>query len=595
MFDNCEHVADACAALTRTLLSHCPGLRVLATSQEPLRIEGENVWRLPPLVESVELFTTRAAANHSAFPLDAAELAFVEEICVRLDGSPLAIELAAARFASLGAREILDRLDDRFPLLTSSRRDLPDRQRSLRAAMTWSYDLLGTEDRSLLDLLGVFVGSFDLAAVEHVAGASIDALDSLGRLVDRSLVGVRSGEGRMRYQLLESVRAFAVERLTESGAEADARECAARWFAASAARIAQDEDPNQYPALELLGRDLDNYRAALAWFVAHDPVAGLQLAVHLCRLWGVSQFNLGEGSRWLSDTLAAATSAPSSLRAEALSGLALLHRLQNRLQSARELASASLAEGDFRPGSALPARVVLGQILSLLGEFEEAERLYNEHLQLCRAAGDRFGQALALREVASAALERGDTDLAATRIEEAASCADGATWLADVILGDRARIALVRGDLALAREIQGEVLRTCNQVPRAIAGSSLGMARVERHFGDLEQARALLGVDGRFLVDNDDLLGVAHVLVELGLGSAQALDWRAAASALALAERIRQDAGAATPGSEADGISAAIEGARSALGAADVDRLFNHQVGDIVDAIRRLIESLQTP
>ena len=228
VLDNCEHLLDACAALVVALLEACPGLTLLATSREPIGVAGEVSWRVPSLSladEAVELFTDRARHARPDFTITDDNAAVVAEICARLDGLPLAIELAAARVRALSLAEILDSLHDRFRLLTGGARTAVRRQQTLRASVDWSHALLTEPERVLFRRLAAFLGGFDLDAAQAVAGGGeverYQVLDQLTLLVDKSLVVAENSRGRTRYRLLETVRQYAQEKLGESG-EADA-------------------------------------------------------------------------------------------------------------------------------------------------------------------------------------------------------------------------------------------------------------------------------------------------------------------------------------------------------------------------------------
>ena len=227
VLDNCEHLLDACAALMMALLEACPGLTLLTTSREPIGVAGEVSWRVPSLSladEAVELFSDRARRARADFEITDDNLAAVSEICRRLDGVPLAIELAAARVRALSLAEILDSLHDRFRLLTGGARTAVRRQQTLRASVDWSHALLTDPERVLFRRLAAFMGGFDLGAAQTVAGAGdvqrYQVLDQLTLLVDKSLVVADDSRGRTRYRLLETVRQYALEKLGESG-EAD--------------------------------------------------------------------------------------------------------------------------------------------------------------------------------------------------------------------------------------------------------------------------------------------------------------------------------------------------------------------------------------
>jgi predicted ATPase/DNA-binding SARP family transcriptional activator len=326
LLDNCEHLVEPVAHLVEALLRHCPHLTVLATSREPLRVPGEVTWRVPSLslpellehppsdrsleAESVRLFTVRAGQATPGFELDDENAVAILTLCHRLDGMPLAIELAAARVGTLTPAQIVERLDDSLDLLSGGSRTAMTRQQTLRATLAWSFDLLEPDEQILLRRLAVFAGSFGLEAAEDICAEDPlqrqEAVALLGRLIDKSLVHVEEGPGDRRYRLLETVRQYAAERLGEAG-EREAFERRHRdWYIELA-----ESDPT--PAGDLPARDRlrrldlerDNLRAALASALADDPQLALRLAVALWRFWLMRGY-LAEGYRWLDASLAAA-------------------------------------------------------------------------------------------------------------------------------------------------------------------------------------------------------------------------------------------------------------------------------------------------
>ncbi|WP_455680434.1 AfsR/SARP family transcriptional regulator [Streptomyces rubrogriseus] len=312
VLDNCEHVVDAAARLTEELLARCPHLTVLATSREPLGVRGESLRPVEPLSEpaALRLLADRGAAARPGFRVDADEetAAACAEICRRLDGLPLAIELAAARLRMLTPRQIADRLDDRFRLLTSGSRTVLPRQQTLRAVVDWSWDLLDADEREVLGRLSVFAGGCDLPAAEAVCGPA--ALDALGSLVDKSLVVAApvtdrlSGDG-MRYRLLETVAEYAGERLDETGTRA----AAARAHLTYYRELARTTDPllrgpRQLAAIERLEREYENLRTALRHAVAErDEQEALCLALSLVWYWQMRDLRV-EARNWFVEVMA---------------------------------------------------------------------------------------------------------------------------------------------------------------------------------------------------------------------------------------------------------------------------------------------------
>ncbi|MDF3297248.1 BTAD domain-containing putative transcriptional regulator [Streptomyces tropicalis] len=305
ILDNCEHVVGAAALLAERLLARCPELTVLATSREPLGVPGEAVRPLDPLPEPValRLLADRGAAARPGFRV-ADDPEACAEICLRLDGLPLAIELAAARLRMLTPRQIADRLDDRFRLLTGGSRTVLPRQQTLRAVVDWSWDLLGEDERDVLSRLSVFAGGCDLAAAEAVCGPL--ALDALGSLVDKSLVvSAPSAEGGMRYRLLETVAEYAAARLDEAGR----RTAAERAHLAYYRELARTTDPllrgpGQRAAIERFQLEYENLRTALRHAVAHaDEQEALSLVLSLVWYWQMRDLRI-ECRTWCREVMA---------------------------------------------------------------------------------------------------------------------------------------------------------------------------------------------------------------------------------------------------------------------------------------------------
>jgi predicted ATPase len=315
LLDNCEHLLDPAASLTEIILERCPNVGILATSREPLDVRGERVIRLRSLpvpqpeapleqlanFDAAKLFLDRAEATGADPTLGPADGPAISEICRRLDGIPLAIELAAARVIALAPEEIAAHLDERFRLLTGGRRAVVERHHTLRATIDWSYSLLREQDQIVFHHLGVFPASFDASAAEAVAaGGGVepwDVLDALTSLVARSMLNAdRSLEGPTRYQMLESLRHYARERLDAAGAADEARRCHARHYAAAVVEISSGlRGPDEVSWRRRLDADLDNFRAAVNWALDSAPEADGELAmVILGELW--SGWSLGRTS-----------------------------------------------------------------------------------------------------------------------------------------------------------------------------------------------------------------------------------------------------------------------------------------------------------
>ena len=337
ILDNCEHVVAACAELVSVLARSCPDMSVLATSRQPLAIDGETVWEVPPLglpdvtagsaddilqADAVALFATRARQVRPGFAVTGDDVATVAHICRRLDGIPLAIELAAARMRVLSVDQIASGLSDRFRLLTGGRRGAPSRQATLEASVVWSYGLLSDGERVALARLSVFVGTFDLEAAEAVvAGPDIDepqVLDLVSALADRSLLQVGEHDGRARYRLLETIRLYATERLVELDEPAQVRDRHLDFFVALADRArAGLGGPDAAEWNARLAADLADLRAAMAWAVESGrPVAVLDIAEPTRRFW-FDRSRYAEMERWL----LAAVDAPAATDADRARGL----------------------------------------------------------------------------------------------------------------------------------------------------------------------------------------------------------------------------------------------------------------------------------
>lgn len=330
VLDNCEHVIGAAAALADVLLRSAPRLTILATSREPLRVPGEVVFRVPSLAipdpdvastpealldyEAVRLFVDRAGSAASGFALDETNAAAVARICHRLDGLPLALELAAARIDALAADALAERLDDRFRLLRAGSRTAPTRQQTLEAALDWSYELLADAERVLLRRLAVFAGGFTLEAAEVVCGEDgleqEQVADLLGRLVEKSLVAADGRHGARRYRLLETIHAYAGLRLSEAGERAPVAARHAGWLSGLV-----DAGDAQLSGLD---PERGNLRAALETLLADDPDAALRLCARVWPFW-VRRIELTEARRWLGEALERAPE-PSPARVGALLG-----------------------------------------------------------------------------------------------------------------------------------------------------------------------------------------------------------------------------------------------------------------------------------
>ena len=442
VIDNFEHLLDGAPAVA-SLLAAAPNTKVLATSRAPLRLEGEREYPLDPLPrdEAVELLTQRARGVRPDFEPD--DAAF--EICARLDGLPLALELAASRLRSLTSSALLERLEQRLPLLTAGRRDAPERQRTLRATIEWSYDLLPNELRAVFARLAVFAGTFSFAAAEAIVDATFDELDAL---VEVSLLKPVPDD---RLLMLETIREFAVERLADSGEEPGLRHRHAEYFltVALSANLMNESEGEQHHEIAI--RDRDNLYRAIDWALEADEIElGLRIAVALENHWATSGATAGKAR--VHELLERAGELPADLRAQALrtrGGISMILGEVGEVDEGLDYYEQALDEyrrlGDDRGIGIIQLRLALG--LREKGQLELARHRAEESLRLVRAAGFTNGEAQALTVLGSIELAEGNDVLAFGMWEQALTFAEegGFTWWRIVILYSLAARLAERG------------------------------------------------------------------------------------------------------------------------------------------------------
>jgi len=413
LFDNCEHLIEACARLADELLHACPRLRIIASSREVLGVAGETVYRVPALAlpddrqetperlqqsEAARLFVERAQSAQPHFTLTPSNAPAVAAICQRLDGIPLALELAASRVKLLSVEQIAVRLDDRFRLLVGGSRTALPRQQTLRALMDWSYDLLPEEERLLLRQLAVFAGGWGMEAAEAV-GTCPDALGVMEQLVNKSLVSVTEQGGEARYRLLETIRQYARDKLLEAGEAEEARDRHLDYYLVlSEAAEPKLLGPEMIATLDQLEAEQDNLRAALEWASEKDPLSALRLAAVLLNFWRL-RVSATEGLTWVRTALARAEAAQEwegeaaqtylAARAKALGGEANLafvlgHNLEAR--TAME-ASVSLARQIGATRTLAQALGMGGIIVGMVGDTAKARAWVEESIALCLQHG----------------------------------------------------------------------------------------------------------------------------------------------------------------------------------------------------------------
>ena len=459
VLDNCEHLLDASAALVVVLLGTAPRLTFLATSREPIGVAGEVSWRVPSMSladEAIELFTDRARHARSDFTVTDDNAAAVAEICGRLDGMPLAIELAAARVRALSLAEILDGLHDRLRLLTGGSRTAVRRQQTLRASVDWSHTLLSEPERILFRQLAVFLGGFDLDAAQAVAGGDMrrfQVLDLLSLLVDKSLVVADNSGGRTRYRLLETVRQYALEKLGESG-EADAVRSRHRdYYTAMAAAIDAPANSDYEQRVELAEMEMDNLRAAFGWSCENsDTALALTLASLLQPLW-LARGRVREGLAWFATVLtrevAQDAEVAAAVRAQALADSAVLDSMLGAADSV-DRAQKALALARHIDDPAVLARALTACAFTAAYNAERAGAYFAEAIELARALDDRCRLSQILAWQANAATMAGDLITARAAAQEGRDLADA---IGDRFGSRRCRICLgwvqmYRGDLA---------------------------------------------------------------------------------------------------------------------------------------------------
>lgn len=614
VLDNFEQVLEA-APLVTTLLESCPGVAVLVTSRIALRLRGEHEYTVSPLAlpdkrsasnhssametlgetPAVALFVERACAVKPEFALSHENASAVVEMCHRLDGLPLAIELAAARCKVLTPQAILSRLEHRLDLLTVGARDAPARQRTLRAAIAWSHDLLSIKERILYRRLGVFVGGFTLTAAERVCriehDLDLDILDGLTSLVDQSLVQQVEGLGdEPRFTMLETLREYALEQLSAAGE----REQLQALHAADVLAVAEEAEPQLFSRnrgiwLQRLSEEQDNIRSALNSFLQQDnPEPGLRL-VGVLWLWFQRQL-LIEGRQWVEKLL--------------------VHPEANRYTAAR--ASALFAAGHFawlqgdvrvmraRFEEAVAIRrqlsdtAGLGRVLPFLGlaiddDFESALGLAEEGVERCREAGNDWELALSLTNLGRIAATWGDDDAARPALEEATNLfrALGDEWLLALPLTSLGAMAYRAGNYGAAQAAFAEALLCFRAVEdrRNTAQVLTNLGYVALAHGDVNRARDIFIESLAFGREHGDrfnapacLRGIANIMVSSG-------DLNRGARLLAAAEEMSAATGTIRWPAERLGGPGVTDGIRASLGQGAAATAWMSRQGDSIEQI----------
>jgi len=554
IFDNCEHLIEACAMFVEKLLQACPNLQILATSREPLGIPGEAIWTVPPMSlpeshpwhdpssgeialpayqqsEAVQLFLNRAMLVSPNFALTKDNGAWIAEICRRLDGIPLAIELAAARVPALSLQQIAERLDNRFNLLTGGHRTAPARQQTLEATLDWSYALLSETECRVLQNLSVFSVGGTLEAVEHVcAGESIEAgevLDTLTQLVDKSLTVAAQRSNEMRYSLLETIRQYAREKLVASSKVDKIKDRHLNYFLEWAENAETHLDTSdQLLWLERYKAEHDNLRVALRWSRSNkeNNEAGLRLAAACGRYWRLhGHFN--EGRTHLSLALSqVGTNMQTVARAKALFRSGVLAYLQSDYLASESLLEESLAIsqelGQAGKMHAANALEMLGEVATERGDYETAMAFFEEAMPIYKHLNDKHGLGEMLMQFSWAYMRMGNYENAAEYLEEFLTVAREANYTTHIAfaLGGLGELAIRQGKYERASKLLEESLglhrQTGDKWDIATLLGSLGWLALRQ--GNLANTKNLLDKSLKIRREIDDRGGIAWCLEKLG-------------------------------------------------------------------------------
>jgi predicted ATPase/DNA-binding winged helix-turn-helix (wHTH) protein len=553
VLDNVEHLLEGCVQFVDLILRRSPDVAILVTSRERLAMAGELTYRVPSLTvpgprdnvapdallayDGVRLFVDRARLLRPDFSVTSENAASLASICHRLDGIPLAIELAAPRLRSMSVEELSQGLDQRFALLTGGSRTALPRHRTLRSTIDWSYDLLREPEKLFLQRLSVFAGGWTLAAAKEVcAGEGIeqrDVLDLLTSLADKSLVVPEQGDAQTRYRLLETVRQYARDRLEDSGGSAAARVRHRDYYLA----LAEEADPKlrgaeQAEWLQRLEEEHENLRAGLAWSVAEAGTGGGQRLCGALRRFWWTRGHLSEGRQWCTRVLGRTGAERTRERANVLNAAGVLAFYQGDYPAARALEEESLAirrELGDRSGIA-GSLGNLGNVASGQGDYPAARTLYEESLAIRRELGDPSGIANSLGNLGNVALYQGDYPAARALDEES---------------------------LAIRRELG-------DRFGIAVSLSNLGQVAYEQ--GDYPAARALDEESLAIRRELGDRIGIFYALEGLAAVVASLRDSLRAARIWGATERLRAEIGTPRPQNEMPGYDRYVAAARIASG-----------------------------
>ncbi|MEO8849711.1 MAG: tetratricopeptide repeat protein, partial [Casimicrobiaceae bacterium] len=616
VIDNCEHLLGACASLAAALLQGAPGVRIITTSREALRINGEQTYHVLPLAvpdrnagiealrrsEAVQLFIERAKAQKPGFELTERDAQAMAEICARLDGIPLALELAAARMRSLSIGEINTRLHDRFKLLTGGSRVALERQQTLRALVSWSYDLLQEREQMLLDRLSVFAGGFGLEAAEAVCGAEPldqdDVIDLLSSLVEKSLVMHDHGEGASRYGLLETIREFAREHLNrrydmmgtirefakdrlvdrDDVAATAARHCNFYLDLAKAARQ-KLLGPEQAECIGRLEIELDNLRTAIALALAGgvEPVIAVKFEVALMRFRILRGYSSEARNNVRKSLSLAGIVEPNAARAHALYvGGVLATNQSDHVEATRMLLEClAIRRGLEAPRETAATLSTLATLYLQQDDIAKAREFEEEAIGIFRELGDQVGEAIGLQTLGEISMRRSDYAEAHDLFEQCLVLARSAGHPeleseCERGLGD---LAMIAGNQPAAHARFARSLKVCRDAAdkRGAAIALWRLGKSDMADGDIESARERLGTALRALHEfemNAETLDCLEDYARFLLLDARALDAvRTAAAAAALRAALGLPRAARV---EAES-SVDVQRARATLGEAEFD------------------------
>ncbi len=603
VLDNFEQVVDAGPTLVE-MLRECPGLKLLVTSRATLKVSGEHEYDVQPLevpshefraadsvgalflvletVPSVALFVKRARAVQHDFALTQENAPAISEVCARLDGLPLAIELAAAHIKSLTPQALLARLDKRLPILVGGPRDLPARQRTLRSTMEWSYGLLGDVEKEVFRHLAVFIGGCTLEAAGQVCPSGEEPFAQIESLLDASLLRRAGGDGaEPRYLMLETVREYAAGKLEAEGESEEAHRKHAGYFL----KLAETADVKltggeQAEWLQRLEAEHDNIRAALAWMLVgegadisrvRDAEGALRLAGGLWRFWLMRGY-LSEGRRWLSRVPADDPALPIAARAMALNGAGVLAYSQGELEVARDFFEKSMAlrreMGD--PMAVAASLNNLGAVAVSQADYEHAAALHQEALEIRRELDDKWGMASSLSNLGSLYINTREYDKAMTYQEQALEIRRelGDKWGVAISLTNMGGLEVYRGNLERAVELHEELLKMRQELGDkagiAISLNNLGRAVLAR--GNVARAKSLLESSIALRLALGDESGMVDTLEGLAGVALSEEQPRRAGRLLGAVDTLREATGTPRTPADIEGYNREIARLHAALG-----------------------------